>query len=1381
MSSDPAEPRVFLSHAGADTAAAQAFAALLRVNGLRVWFDKDNLQPGDRWMPALEQAIQQSSAMVVYVGGQGVQHWVDREVRLGLELNTHDAERFKVIPVFGEDADMKHLPPFLSQHQGIRANDPRAIRKLVEALRGVGTPAVPAAYWATHSPFRSLRSFEPDDAWLFFGRDTEISELLDRLEQSRIQVVIGNSGSGKSSLVRAGVIPALFRGRFRVNGNPVERWRIATFRPGNDPFGELVDRLPGQLMPGLPAAERDALITRWRQTFPNGGDAVRNGLAALQTDQCRTLLFADQFEEIFTLVSDDTLRRRYIDGLLNATAADGVHLVIGVRADFYAHCLRHPPLKPFLQGNYSVLLMHPQQLREAVDKRLALTATDAAPGLVDAVIADLGTEPGNLALLEHTLAQLWLPPDGRYTSARLTNERYEEIGRLRGAIGAHAQHVYKALDPCLEPLARKIFLELVHLGEGAPDTRRRVQKDRLLALAVPDVVERLLSQLASERLIATSGDGAELHSPTVEVSHEALIREWATLRQWIDENREELRFGRRLGVDAEDWASSQEGSGLLRGAKLLKAKEWLAQHSEAPRVVRSFVDASETAEADAHAAQLEHERQLRDAAEARELAERERRAQAQQKAQLFRRFVWTMAGLVVAISGLAAYAYQQQRVAESRQLAVEAQELLGRDQSRALNMAMKAWARARTPEAHRAIAAAFPSSPITLAQHTDWVRTAVFSPDGQRIVTASRDGTARIWDARSGQLLAVLQGHTAFVWSAMFSPDGQRIVTASDDHTARVWDARSGQQLAILQEHADRVMSVVFSPDGQQILTASGDGTARVWNAGSGQALAVLQGDAYSLNSAVFSPDGQRIVTASDDRAARVWDARSGQALMILQGHTDRVSSAAFSPDGQWIVTASHDGARLWDARSGQALAILQGHTGLVFSAVFSSDGQRVVTASWDGTARLWDARSGHALAVLQGHTDPVWSAVFSPDGQQILTASRDGTARVWDGRSGEALAVLRRHGQSVSSAVFSPDGHRIVTASADGTACVWNARSGRALAILAHPDSVHTAALSPDGQRIVTASIDGNARLWDVRSGEELAVLHGWIARVGNAIFSPDGERIVIADNDGVRVWHARSGRVLAMLVGHTASVGSAVFSPDGQRIVSASRDATARVWNARTWHVLATLQGHTAVVQTAVFAPDGYRVVTGSEDGTARVWDARSGQLLAVLQGHTGAVLSAVFSPDGQQVVTASGDETARVWDAWTGRGVLTLRGHTQTIWTAVFSPDGQQVVTASNDHTARVWDVRTGECVVTLDHTDGYAFSPDGRAVTTAIDGTARVWAARSGQAVATLQGHTDRVRSARFSPDGQMIVTGSEDRTARVFRIVGLDDLAALFAK
>ena len=673
--------------------------------------------------------------------------------------------------------------------------------------------------------------------------------------------------------------------------------------------------------------------------------------------------------------------------------------------------------------------------------------------------------------------------------------------------------------------------------------------------------------------------------------------------------------------------------------------------------------------------------------------------------------------------------------------------------------------------------------PKTLIAHRADVNMVKFSPDGDRIVTASYDNTARVWDVASGEEVAILSGHTNWVLGAEFSPDGDRIVTASYDNTARVWDVASGEEVAILSGHTNWVLGAEFSPDGDRIVTASYDNTARVWDVASGEEVAILSGHTNWVLGAEFSPDGDRIVTASYDNTARVWDVASGEEVAILSGHTNWVLGAEFSPDGDRIVTASYDNtARVWDVASGEEVAILSGHTNWVLGAEFSPDGDRIVTASSDNTARVWDVASGEEVAILSGHTNWVLGAEFSPDGDRIVTASYDNTARVWDVASGEEVAILSGHTNGVLGAEFSPDGDRIVTASSDNTARVWDVASGEEVAILSgHTNWVLGAEFSPDGDRIVTASYDNTARVWDVASGEEVAILSGHTNWVLGAEFSPDGDRIVTASSDNTaRVWDVASGEEVAILSGHTNWVLGAEFSPDGDRIVTASYDNTARVWDVASGEEVAILSGHTNGVLGAEFSPDGDRIVTASSDNTARVWDVASGEEVAILSGHTNGVLGAEFSPDGDRIVTASYDNTARVWDVTSGEEVAILSGHTNGVLGAEFSPDGDRIVTASSDNTARVWDVASGEEVAILSgHTNGVLgaeFSPDGdRIVTASYDNTARVWDVASGEEVTILSGHTNWVRGAEFSPDGDRIVTASYDNTARVVPVEDLDQL------
>ncbi|HZT03949.1 MAG TPA: protein kinase [Steroidobacteraceae bacterium] len=581
---------------------------------------------------------------------------------------------------------------------------------------------------------------------------------------------------------------------------------------------------------------------------------------------------------------------------------------------------------------------------------------------------------------------------------------------------------------------------------------------------------------------------------------------------------------------------------------------------------------------------------------------------------------------------------------------------------------------------------------FALLGHTDRVRSIAYSPDGRRLITASYDGTARIWDASTGRQMLILQGHGGPVLAATFSPDGRRVATGSYDKTARIWDAATGRQLLVLP-HQERVRSVAFSPDGHQLITGAYDKAARIWDAATGRQVRVLTGHSALVTSAAFSPDGRRIVTASYDKTARIWAAATGRLIRVLAGHSEILTSAAFSADGQRVVTASGDRtARVWDSNTGRQIAMLSGHTQLVSSAVFSADGRRVLTSSYDQTARIWDADSGRQISVLSGHTDFVEGAVFSPDGLHVATASSDETARVWEAVPKDQMLLLAGHHGTVSSAAYSPDGHRIVTSSFDKTARIWDASSGTPLITLTgHASQVATAAFSPDGTRVVTASLDGTARIWDVATGRELRVLSGHTDRVVSAAFSPHGHRVVTTSLDKTgRVWDAATGRQIAVLAGHTLVVETGAFSPDGRRVVTASDDGTARIWDAATGRQIMLLVGHTDQLGSASYSDDGQRIITASDDGTARIWDAQTGRQIGVLNRGS-RVTNASFSRDGRLIATASDDGTISIWDAASEWPVKVLSGHTETVDTAAFSPDGHFIVSASDDGTARIWDAR------------------------------------------------------------------------------------------
>jgi WD40 repeat protein len=886
-------------------------------------------------------------------------------------------------------------------------------------------------------------------------------------------------------------------------------------------------------------------------------------------------------------------------------------------------------------------------------------------------------------------------------------------------------------------------------------------------------------------------------------------------QNWIEKSLADLR---PYAAALRAWVDSnyQDKSRLLRGQTLQDAFAWSNDKSLSDEDYK-FLTASERLE------KIEIENSLKvQEEEGRILAQaNETLNKAQQKAQRSIKIGATILALsiigAVIASVFASNAVKQtQEAQEGKRLEQEGVLALNQlekqgDEINALIMAMEAGQKLKELVKDERKLDKYPAvSPILALQtvannirernqlnHKSKVKSAKFSPDGQRILTTSDDYNAKIWDFK-GNLLAELKGHQGNVTSAEFSPDGQRIVTASTDKTAKVWDIK-GNLIADLKGHQSYVISAEFSPDGQRIVTASLDKNAKVWNT-KGNLLADLKGYQSYVTSAEFSPDGQHIVTtASYDKTAKVWDIK-GNLITDLEGHQSNVNSAEFSPDGQRIVTASDDNtARVWDIK-GNLLADLEGHQSNVNSAVFSPDGQRIVTTALLGTAKVWDIK-GNLLADLEGHQSNVNSAEFSRDGQRIVTASNDNTAKVWDTK-GNLIADLKGHQDNVTSAEFSPDGQHIVTtASYDKIAKVWDIKGNLITDLKGHQGLVRSAEFSPDGQRIVTASSDKIAKVWDIK-GNLLADLKGHQDNVTSAEFSPDGQRIVTASSDKTaKVWDIK-GNLIADLKGHQGWVNSAVFSPDGQRILTASNDHNAKVWDAKgnliadlkgeksfaleesykrdtKGNLIADLKGHDSEVRSAVFSPDGQRIVTtASFDYTAKVWDTK-GNLLADLKGHQGAVNSAVFSPDGQRILTASDDYTAKVWDI-KGNLIADLKGHQRVVESAVFSSDGQRIVTVSTDNTAKVWDTKGNLIADLKGHQGGVGsaeFSPDGqRIVTASEDKTAKVWDSK-GNLLADLKGHQGEVYSAEFSPDGQHIVTASLDGTAKVWRVDDLDGLLA----
>ena len=1147
--------------------------------------------------------------------------------------------------------------------------------------------------------YRGLQSLDEEDADILLGRETPIAEGLAALRRMRngsaksMLVVLGASGAGKSSFLKAGLLAQLKRDEVNFLVLPVIRPERGALS-GTYGMAASLSCDPDCLKDSLDFADlfaklRAPIVERVRRIAERGGEscAARPPTIVIPIDQAEELFAAENSEAgyVFEL-------------LTGAVRADpDVIIVATIRSDAFEKLQDEPRLADVQLLPFSLGRLPRGAFKEVIEgpARRAIPPLHIEPALTEQLLRDLDAGDA-LPLLAFTLQRLWLRHRGGGT---LTLAEYvDDLGGLQGAItgaveAAFAEAQRDAAVPRerveLERLARAAFIpSLVQLDDADGEPRRRVE--RLDAL--PEATLPLVRHLINQRLLVSDWstiDGIE--TDTVEVAHETILRQWPALRAWIAEERDALRALDGVRAAAAEWDKHQDPG------QPDHSESWLTHHGSRLKEAEALISRPGFAKA-LSAAEIKY----LSACRALKNAERQAEKRGITRTRRLQRNIGVLIALAAIVILVAAAGVFQILTAVAARNSDALTQIAGNEANagyydRGARYALASVNAANWPmlgfrrDAAQAELSGDSSGSRALAVlrgHGNRVESAAFSPDGTRIVTASDDKTARIWDAKTAREIAVLRGHHAVVESAAFSPDGTRIVTASWDKTARIWDAKTTRLTAVLRGHDGIIGSAGFSPDGTRIVTASADQTARIWDAKTTREIAVLRGHDGRVLRAVYSPDGSRIVTASQDKTARIWDANTSRQIAVLRGHDDTVEWAGFSPDGTRIVTASLDKtARIWDAKTATLIAVLRGHEGIVGSAAFSPDGTRIVTASSDQTARVWDAKTGYEIAVLRGHDSSVLSAAFSPDGMRIVTASFD-TARIWSTRNVRQSAVLRGHVSPVVSVAFSPDGRQIVTGSADKTARIWNANTAEETAILrGHDDYINNAAFSPDGTRIVTASTDRTAQIWNDSSAGAIAILRGHEGEVRSAAFSPDGARIVTASADATaRIWDARTAREIAVLRGHDGTVWAAGFSPDGTRIVTASTDKTARIWDAKTARLIAVLRGHNDTVWSAAFSPDGARIVTASSDQTARLWDTKTRYEIAVLRGHDERVWSAAFSPDGTRIVTLSDDKTARIWDTKTARLIAVLRGPDEV---AAFSPDGTRIVTVSND-TARVWNV-------------------------------------------------------------------------------------------
>jgi len=1134
------------------------------------------------------------------------------------------------------------------------------------------------------NPYKGLRAFQEADAHDFFGRKTLVDRLLKRLsepdENARFLAVVGPSGSGKSSAVKAGLIPMVRHGGAQGS----QDWFIAQMTPGAQPIVELEAALlrvavnpPPTLLDELRASERGLVEVVGR---------------LLPVEDGELLLVIDQFEEIFTLTSSESERTHFLNSLLAATTdpTSRFRLVITLRADFYDRPLLYPEFGDLMRRRTEIVLpLTSVEIEQAILGPAERIGLRFEPGLMSAIVADVSQQPGGLPLLQFALTELFERRDG----FNLTQAAYAGTGGVLGALARRADEVYDQLDSVGQESARQLFLRLVTLGEGTEDTRRRILQSELLTASAVDKrsLQNVIENYLKFRLL-TADYEPTTRTPTIEIAHEALIRVWGRLKSWLNANRDNLRLYQRLATATTEWLNTgRDPSYLASGARLAQF-EFLASGA----ILSLTQEESEYLSAS--------------------IAARQRAA------NRLRLFVAGLAVFSIVALVFAWFALDRQRAADiqasisrSRELAVTA--LTGVQQTDlALLLSLEALRSADTFEARNSLLTALQAQPrierYLQGPTAAAVRTLAVSPDGRLIVSGGADNTLIIWDIQNNTMRGTpLVGHTGWVNSVAFSPDGTLIASASIDQTVRLWDANTGAPVSEpLRGHTDSVWSVAFSPNGQLLASSSADMTIMLWDVSTGSPLGdPLTGHEDIIYALAFSPDGKVLASGSGDATIRLWDTTTWEPIGEPLNTADWVLSLAFSPGTGLLASTGADGnVTFWDTSTGEELNVVNtGHQDYVRQVVFSPDSRFFATASQDNTIRVWDASTGEPVGdPLTEHSDDVWSAAFLPDSDTLVSGGADGKIIEWNIGDFQPMGrLLADHREPVLAVAFSPDGKTLASAGGsvsdrtparDNIIHLWDTATGTVKTTLeGHQWYVSSIAYSPDGNILASASADQTIRLWNLDTGEtrqsiDIPNPSRWTALA----FSPDGKWLAFGDEAGeIYFWDIASATLNEdPLIGHTADIMSLTFSPDSRFLASGSKDRTIILWDISKREMVSDpLVGHTDNVNTVAFSPDGKYLASGSDDETIILWDVATGKPTGQpFVGQKDYVTSLAFSPDGQLLTSGGYDNNLLLWDVNVGERIGgPFVGHTAPINSIAFSPDGQTVATGSLDSTVILWD--------------------------------------------------------------------------------------------
>ncbi|XVV07312.1 hypothetical protein ACQPW3_18800 [Actinosynnema sp. CA-248983] len=1129
-------------------------------------------------------------------------------------------------------------------------------------------------------PYPGLSGFDKADAALFHGRDHVVTDLLVRLAEQldggEPVVVVGASGSGKSSVLRAGLLPALAGG----DGPDLADWPQIVLTPGPDPIRGLATAMAAHS-----ALDADEWARVIRQTPAKFGETCARSVGETTT---RPVILVDQFEELFTYGAPEADRIAYATALTSASPAI---VVLAVRADLVDRCIELAPLRPALQAPVVLGPMDATELRQAIVVPARDAGLEVETGLPERLIADLGVrgeigyDPGALPRLAHALRETWNHREGNM----LTLAAYRRAGGIDGAVARTADEIHDRLDPLGRHLLRTTLLRMVTVFDDGTAVRRRVDPRELPAPVI-------LDQLISARLVTVDGTGARL-------SHEALLSAWPRLRGWIDEDRAGLIQHRRFTDAVRVWLESgQHADDLYRGVRLASLTAWLESARDRVRLQpaeQEFLARSTAAE------------------QAGQLAERKRTRRLRTLVAALSVLLLVASGAIVVATNLQQDAKNQRDRAESsgqlnlsRQLAAESSLARGVDPRRSALSALGAWQAGQTVESRSALLAnAVDSYRGRMTGHEGVVSSIAVSGDGKIAASGGTDGSLRLWDVPNRKQITVLDDGDGWYRTVSMSEDGKLLATANpNNQTVALWDVEKREKI---RDMPGVGIDAVLSRDGTEIMSFTERGMV-VWNTSTFAERVVLPIDHASIFVAM-SPDKNYVAT-TDLNNVRVRRISDGVEVANLAGHTDKVQAIAFDPAGPTMASAGADGTiRLWDTGTWTTRDVLESPEGGLTSVGFSGKGNAIV-ASGNGTSVYsWDPGSLVLVARLATRSVTTFGITVSADGHTMVGADSAGDITVW--QLGQTV-MGDRHGAAISVA-FHPDDELFALVDGAGFLELWDSTTGDLVKrIKAHQSAAYDVDFSLDGKEVATSGADGAVVVWRTSDLAEQRRFSRPGTVMATMRYSPDGKQIAVAGRSQPNAPEENRDEIL-LLRADDLSVSplrrstrgeprnddkgidlnyptGIAFSPDGKTLAVPLSAGKVGLWNlVDPGAELTILPGHDGIAIDADFSPDGTLLATGGSDRLVKLWRVRDGQQVGELTGSDSTIRRVAFSPDGKSLASAGQDTVVRLWNVEDRRFVARLDRHEDQLNDLEFDSKGERMVSVGADGVARLWHLDPG----------------------------------------------------------------------------------------